>query len=116
MKKERLRRISEEIRKTVSNTLMFEMKDSRLPSIVSVTNVETSGDLSKVNIYVSAFNIQSNRKKELVDILNKAKGLFRREIGKNLTAFKTPEPFFIYDDSIEKGLEMDKLLESLKND
>ncbi len=116
MKKERLRKISEEIRKSVSNTLMFEMKDPRLPKVISVTKVETVRDLSRANIFVSAFNLTQEERKELVDVLNNAKGLFRREIGKTLTSYSTPEPFFVYDDSIEKGLEMDKLLESLKNE
>ncbi len=116
MKKERLRKISEEIRRSVSNTLMFEMKDPRLPKVISVTKVETSGDLSRVNIFISAFNLSENERDELVKILNKAKGLFRREIGKVLTSYSTPEPFFVYDNSIERGIEMDRLLESLKND
>ncbi len=116
MKKERLRKISEEIRRSVSNTLMFEMKDPRLPKVISVTKVETSRDLSRANIFVSAFNLSEEDREELVHVLNKAKGLFRREIGKVLTSYSTPEPFFLYDDSIEKGLEMDQLLESLKNE
>ncbi len=115
MRKERLRKISEEIKRSVSNTLMFEMKDPRLPKVISVTKVETSRDLSRANIYVSAFNLLDDEREELIKILNKAKGLFRREIGKVLTSYSTPEPFFLYDDSIEKGLEMDKLLESLKH-
>lgn len=116
MNQKRQKKIGEEIRKIVSEAMMFEMKDPRLPKIISVTEVEVSGDLTYATIYVSAFGLNAQEQEELVETLQRAKGFFRSKIGKELKTYKTPDPIFKYDHSIEKGMEMDKILRDLKRE
>ncbi|WP_459128771.1 30S ribosome-binding factor RbfA [Guggenheimella bovis] len=113
MKDTRLRKIAEEIKRIVSSVILNELKDPRLPQIISITSVDVKADLKTAIIYVSAIDKNIVDRSEMVDILNRAKGVFRKAIGDELKVFNTPEPKFVYDDSIEKGLEMDALLRKI---
>lgn len=116
MKDTRLRKIAEEIKRIVSSVLMNELKDPRLPKIISITKVDVKADLKTAVIYVSAIDKTAVDREEMIEVLNKARGLFRKAIGDELKVFNTPDPRFIYDDSIEKGMEMDELLRKLNHE
>jgi ribosome-binding factor A len=116
MRYSRVNRISEEIKKIVSNLIMNELKDPRISKLTSVTHVETTGDLRYTNIYISTFSNNSDED-ETIEALNKAKGYIRKELGKHLKLRYTPEPIFKLDKSIKQGVYMSKLIEKVnKND
>ncbi len=106
------KKISEEIKKIVSHIMMFEIKDPRVSKLSSITHVEVTNDLRFVTIYISVFD-----PKHSVDVhiegLNSAKGFIRKEIGKNLKLHFTPEPIFKADDSIEHGMHINEILNTL---
>lgn len=112
MRFDRNKRISEEIRKIVSNLILFELKDPRIPHFTSVTQVETTKDLRFTYIYISF--IEDN-----VDIaeamkgLEKAKGFIRREIGKGIKMHYTPEPVFKLDNSIKNAMHIQDVISGL---
>ncbi len=96
MNSKRINRISEEIRKVVSELLMNGLKDPRINSMTTVTNVKvTGGDLRYVNIYVSVLGGDELEKKETLEGLESAKGFIRAEIGKEIDLRYIPEPIFI---------------------
>ncbi len=111
MKDKRKRKLQGEIKKIIGNAILFEMKDPRIPPIVTITDVEIAGDMKNVNIYISSIGCENQD--ELVGLLNKASGFFRMKLGKELKTYNTPKPNFIYDNSIEKSLEMDQFLREL---
>lgn len=115
MRYSRTSRISEEIKKVVSNLIMNELKDPRISKLTSVTHVETTGDLRYTNIYISTFDTKSDGT-ETIDALNNAKGFVRKELGKHLKLRYTPEPIFKSDDSIKQGVYMSKLIEKINED
>lgn len=97
---------------------MFELKDPGIAPMTTVTKVKTTGDLRYTNIYISVLGEAEADK--TIESLNRAKGFIRKEIGANLNLRYTPEPIFIYDDSISHAQRMSKLIdelntESLKN-
>lgn len=108
----RIKRISEEIRKVVSNIIMTGLKDPRVSKMTSVTHVDTTNDLRFTNIYISVYDPKADPKKTL-EGLNSAKGFIRKEIGKELDLRYTPEPLFKLDKSIENGLHINSLLLNL---
>lgn len=116
MKQQRLKKIAEEIKRIVSQTIMTEMKDPRLPSIVTINSVQVTADLKTATIYVSGLISDEADRQEMITVLNGAKGFFRQQIGQNLKVFNTPEPIFVYDDTIVKGMEMDELLRKISHD
>ncbi len=105
-------RISEEIKKIVSIIIMNELKDPRVPKLLSVTHVETTSDLRFANIYISTFDTESDNR-EVIDALNNAKGFIRKELGKHLKLRHTPEPIFKQDNSIKQGVYMNKLIKKV---
>lgn len=115
MRYSRTNRISEEIKKIVSNLIMNELKDPRINKLTSITHVETTNDLRYTNIYISTFSNKQDPK-EIVEALNNAKGFIRKELGKRLNLRYTPEPIFKLDTSIKKGIYMSKLIEKVNND
>ncbi|NLY37103.1 MAG: 30S ribosome-binding factor RbfA [Tissierellia bacterium] len=111
MNKQRLRKINEEIRRVISASLLYGMKDPRLPSMINVLGAQTAADMKQVKIFVSW--VGEEDRNEVLSVLNRASGYFRRELGKELTTYHTPEPRFYYDDSVEKGMEMDEILRGI---
>ena len=108
----RTRRIPEEIRKIVSTMLINGIKDPRINSLVSVTDVEVTSDLSYAYIYVS---ILGGDEESTLDGLKSACGYIRREVGKNIKIRHTPEIIFKIDDSLLKGMYMDELIKKVNN-
>ena len=101
----RTRRIAEEIRKIVSTMLINGIKDPRINSLVSVTDVEVTSDLSYAYIYVSILGGDEESTLE---------GL-KREVGKSIKIRHTPEIIFKIDDSLLKGMYMDELIKKVNN-
>jgi len=108
----RTRRIAEEIRKIVSTMLINGIKDPRINSLVSVTDVEVTSDLSYAYIYVS---ILGGDEESTLDGLKSACRYIRREVGKNIKIRHTPEIIFKIDDSLLKGMYMDELIKKVNN-
>ncbi len=107
---ERSDRVGEEMRKVLSVILREEIRDPRLPSFVSVTEVKVTRDLSHANVYISVFG-DEQQKKDCQEALKSANGFIRREVVKRVKLRIAPEIHFILDESIEKGIRMSKLID-----
>ena len=60
---ERIYRISEEIKREISNIIQNDLKDPRLPEFVSVLSVDTTRDLRYAKVYVSVYGNEEEKKK-----------------------------------------------------
>ncbi len=106
----RTRRIGEEIRKIVSTMLINGIKDPRINSMVSVTDVEVTSDLSYAYIYVS---ILGGDEESTLQGLSSAESYIRREIGRSIKIRHIPQIIFKVDDSLIKGMYMDSLIKKV---
>ena len=107
-------RINEEIMHTMSEILM-DVKDYRIADVViSVTGVVAAPDLSTAKIYYSYVGKRDS--KEVKQGLASAKGYIRSRLAKEINLRQTPDLIFVYDDSIEHGAHIAKLLNSVKAD
>jgi len=111
----RNRRISEEIKKVISDLLIRGLKDPRISKFTSVTEVKTTNDLRFAYVYISVYDPNANRK-ETVEGLNNAKGYIRNELGKHIDLRYTPEPIFREDDSVENAMHIQNILSSVKTE
>ena len=101
MPSNRIGRINEEIQRELSDQFR-RLKDPRVSSgMVSITRVDTTGDLRYARVYVSA--LDKSQEKEILKGLKSAAGFLRRELGRALQLRYTPELQFIPDDSIQYG-------------
>ena len=111
MSQQRISRINEEIQKELSAKIRT-LKDPRVQdAMISITSVDTTGDLRYAKVYVSV--LQKERAREVLKGLKSAGGFLRREIGQKLQLRYTPELIFVEDDSITKGAKMYELLSAL---
>ena len=114
MNSKRINRISEEVKRTISDIVQNELKDPRIPSITSISHVEVTNDLSYAKVYVSVLGNDFDRD-EAIEGLNSAKGFIKKELSKKIKWRAMPELIFIKDDSIEKSLELDKLIDEVNH-
>lgn len=94
-------KINTELKKEMS-MLLREIKDPRVPSLVSVMKTEVTKDLKFAKIYVSVMGNEEVKKNALKG-LKSASSFLRREISRRLNLRVTPELNFVIDDSIEYG-------------
>ena len=112
MNKRRTERISSEVKKELSKILRDDLNDPRLSmeSMVSITDVEVTNDLSYADCYVSVLG-DSHNKEDVLEALEQAKGYIKILIGERMRLRSMPEFRFKLDESIERGAYMDKLIE-----
>lgn len=106
-------RINEEMKKEVSNIIQNKIKDPRLSAMVSVTGVDVTKDLSYAKVYVSIFGSETSKEQSL-EALKSSVGFIRKEVGKKVKLRCTPKIIIELDESIEKGMHIDKILDEIK--
>ena len=111
----RIERVNNLIRHEISELLQRQVKDPRLGSFVAVTEVSISLDLKYARIFVSHIGSEQE-KQETLNALTSASGFFRRELAKRLRLRHIPELNFQWDDSIERGTHLLKLIDQVSTD
>ena len=112
-------RLGEEIRRVVSDLLLREIKDPRLSGIVSISAVEVTSDSSYATLYISVLNSaeskesEEERRIEVLEAFQSAKGLIRREIGRQIKLKHVPDILFKIDTSLEYGRHISKVIAEL---
>lgn len=115
MKNQRVNRISEEVRKVVSELLYNGLKDPRVHPLTSITNVEVTRDLSFAKIYISVLGNEKEKRDSLEGLVS-AKGFIRKEIAKKVDLRVVPVPIFVLDESIEKAMYMTDLINKVNKE
>ena len=112
MPSNKLARTNDDIQFVISK-LLREVKDPRVQQgMISVTRVETTGDLRYSKIYLSVLGMQDE--KEFKRGLRSASGYLRRELGNSMKLRYTPELIFEIDHSIEYGAHINEVINSLE--
>ena len=111
----RSERTSKLIQREISGLLEREVNDPRLSKLVSVTEVSLSPDLKHAKIFVSTLGSKID-KEDLLAGFNNASGFLRKELAAHLRLKQIPQLSFHYDDSIERGARLLKLLGELSTD
>ena len=113
MASNRISRINEEIQRQLSADIR-RLKDPRVSGsgMVSVTRVDTTGDLRYAKIYVSV--LDKAQEKDVLKGLKSAGGFLRRELGSALGLRYTPELLFEADDSIAYGAHILEVMQDVE--
>jgi ribosome-binding factor A len=112
----RVSRVAELIKREVSQMLLNGIKDDRVGTgMVSVTDVDVSGDLQHAKIFVSIYGTQE-AKAETMAGLKSATGFVRSELGARVRLRRTPEVIFVEDRSLERGTKVLSLLNQLQQE
>lgn len=107
----RLDRINEELKRELSNIINYEVKNSNVTGMISVTKVKISPDLRHARVSVSILN--SKNVKQTLAGLKSASGFIRSRIAENMNLRVTPEFIFELDDSLMYGERIDSILSDI---
>ena len=104
-------RINEDIQRELS-ILLRNIKDPRVnQGMISITAVDTSGDLGQTKVYLSIYDLKSE--KDFMKGLKSASGHLRYELGRALSLRHTPQLQFELDNSLQRGANIASILNNL---
>ena len=109
MRSDRLRRVDEAVREVLSDAVTKELRDPRV-GFITVTAVHTSSDLRHARVFVSVLGDAGVRERSLAG-LRSAHGFLQRRVADELHIKHTPALDFVYDDTLDRGLRIEALLE-----
>ncbi|HET7129441.1 MAG TPA: 30S ribosome-binding factor RbfA [Gaiellaceae bacterium] len=110
---ERMRRVNEAVRGVVADGIR-DLKDPRI-GLVTVTGVAVTPDLREATVYVSVLGNEKRRRATLAGLAS-AHGVLQARINRELNLRRTPTLAFAYDDAVERGVRMTKLIDELAAD
>src|SRR5436190_17802226 len=108
MKSHRLARVSEVVRETAANAILFELKDPRVKG-VTVTRAEVAGDLQHAKIFVSVMGSEKEQQLTMHG-LRSAAGFIQTKVAKQLTTRFVPHITFVVDEGVKKSIEIARLI------
>ena len=100
---QRLKRMADTVQRELSELIRQELKDPRLGGLVTISAVKVSPDLGYAEVYVTVMGRELGDEqseaanKETLDVLNKASGFLRHELGRRIKTRITPRLRFQYD-------------------
>src|SRR5579883_615766 len=101
MKSHRLARVSEVVRETAANAILFELQDPRVKG-VTVTRAEVSADLQHAKVFVSLMGTPKEQDLCLHG-LRHAAGFVQSKLGSRLKTRFTPSIRFVLDEGVKKS-------------
>ncbi|MFQ4137164.1 30S ribosome-binding factor RbfA [Nodosilinea sp. PGN35] len=112
----RVERVASLIKREISQMVMLDIKDDRVGAgMVSVTDVDVSGDLQHAKVFVSIYGTPE-AKAETMEGLKAATGFVRSELGQRLRLRRTPEIIFKEDLGMERGTNVLNLINQLSRE
>ncbi len=105
-------RIAEMIQRKLAQIIPLEVRDPRLNGLVTISAVKVAADLGHAKIYFTVINAD---KKVAVTILNGAANYLRSALARSITLRTVPQLHFIYDESIEYGQRLSRLIDEVNS-
>ena len=112
----RIDRVASLIKREVSRMLMEGLKTVRISAgLISVTNVDVTGDLQHCRVFVSIYGHETARAEVMV-ALQSASGFVRSELGRRLQLSRSPVVHFREDNGLAAGSAVVGLLQQLERE
>ncbi|MCW3058105.1 MAG: rbfA [Solirubrobacterales bacterium] len=113
----RMRRVDEAVRQVIGDSVAADLKDPRV-GFVTVTDVKTSADLRHARVYVSVLGeggrpSEPEQREATLEGLRSAHGFLQARVAGELRLKRTPALEFHYDDTTDRALRVDALIEEM---
>ncbi|WP_373046040.1 30S ribosome-binding factor RbfA [Vulgatibacter sp.] len=115
MAHDRPQRVGQLIQEELGRLVTKGFKDPRI-GFVTFTGVKVSPDLRQAVVYWSMFGADEAQRNETAAGLKAATGFMKREIGSALSLRYVPDLRFVYDEAIDRGDRIDRLLRQVKEE
>ena len=109
MSTQRPLRVSQSIKRELSEIIRRDLEDPRIAGIVSITDVECAPDCRAAKVFISVFGDEAQQNNTML-ALNEHIGFIRGEICRRLKLRFAPEMFFKLDRSLERGSRITELI------
>jgi len=109
MSSQRALRVSQSIKRELSDMILRDLKSERIKGLVSITEVECTSDCRSARVFISIFANEEERKGTM-EALNEKVGFIRGELCRRLQLRFAPELHLHLDDSLERGAKVSDLL------
>ena len=102
-------RIADQIQRSLADVIRLELRDPRV-GLVTLTGVELSRDQSHAKVFFTVLGAPSDIANAL-EGLQRASGFLRSQLAHELTTRKVPELHFAYDESVERGMRLSRMID-----
>ena len=99
------------IQREVAELIRLEVRDPRV-GMITITSVDVSPDLSHAKIFFTV--LEKEKLKDTLAGLGRSAGFLRSQLAKRIKMYTTPELRFEYDESVERGDRLSRLIDSVK--
>jgi ribosome-binding factor A len=112
-----MRRVDEAIRQVIGDAVAGNLKDPRV-GFVTVTDVRTSQDLRHARVYVSVLGRRgrpsgAKQREASLEGLHSAHGFLQGRVAAELRLKRTPALEFHYDDTTDRALRVEEILDEI---
>jgi ribosome-binding factor A len=107
----RPQKLGDQIQREVSELLARELRDPRV-AMVTITSVDVSPDLSHAKVFFTL--LEKDRLEDTLAGLKRSAGFLRSQLARRIKLYTTPELRFVYDESVERGDHLSRLIDSVK--
>ena len=105
----RPQRLGDLIQREVSELIRLELRDPRVGRI-TVTSVDVSPDMSHAKVFFTM--LEKDRLEDTLHGLKRSAGFLRSQLARRIEMYTTPELRFEYDESVERGDHLSRLIDA----
>ena len=105
----RPQKLGDLIQRELSDLVQRELRDPRV-GMITITSVDVSPDLSHAKVFFTV--LQKEHLEDASTGLRRAAGFLRSQLAKRIKLYTTPELRFVYDESVERGDRLSRLIDS----
>ncbi|MGL6071812.1 30S ribosome-binding factor RbfA [Craterilacuibacter sp.] len=106
-------RMADQIQRDLAEIIRTGLKDPRV-GWVTITSVVVTRDYSHAKI---CYTVMGEGSREITqEALEHSAGYMRKELGRGLTVYTVPQLHFVYDESIERGVHMSRLISDISEE
>jgi ribosome-binding factor A len=106
----RPQKVADLVQRELSELIRLEIRDPRV-GMVTITSVDVSPDLSHAKVFFTLLNQELLG--ETTQGLRRAAGFLRSQLSRRMNLYTTPELRFVYDESVERGDRLSRLIDSV---
>ncbi len=116
MKPRRIEKINSLLKEVLSEVILHDLKHRNVPELITVTNVDTSNDLTSAKVYVSLIDSNPQKKEAMIEMLQKMASYIALLASKKITIRYFPVLTFKIDDSMDKYMKIDSILKKINSE
>jgi len=112
MSKRRTQRLNSLLKEVISEVIRKEVRNPEVSSLITVTNVEITDDLSLAKVYISVIGNEAEKQKT-IDALESASGFIGICAAKKVVMRYFPKLFFKIDNTVDHQMKIEKILNDI---